>query len=125
MACATCASGVMGGRPPSQVIAKARVPIIKFEEVASGFNFDISFDIANGPVRSNPLHPQPLVRALTVLRGLGRWALNFSRTPRLRFCKCKAGMQASNALHGGLCAISFAIVYVAVFTSCCQTDHMK
>ena len=34
----------------SQVVAKAKVPIIKFEEVASGFNFDISFDVANGPV---------------------------------------------------------------------------
>ena len=33
-----------------QVVAKAKVPIIKFEEVASGFNFDISFDVANGPV---------------------------------------------------------------------------
>jgi hypothetical protein len=31
-------------------VAKAKVPIIKFEEVASGFNFDISFDVANGPV---------------------------------------------------------------------------
>lgn len=47
----------MGERPLPQVIAKARVPIIKFEEVASGFNFDISFDIANGPVRSKPCLP--------------------------------------------------------------------
>ena len=32
------------------MIAKAKVPIIKFEEVPSTFNFDISFDVANGPV---------------------------------------------------------------------------
>lgn len=32
-----------------QVISKARVPIIKFEEQPSGYNFDISFDVANGP----------------------------------------------------------------------------
>ena len=33
----------------SQVIAKAKVPIIKFEEAESGYNFDVSFDVANGP----------------------------------------------------------------------------
>jgi non-canonical poly(A) RNA polymerase PAPD5/7 len=32
-----------------QVIAKARVPIVKFEEAESGYNFDVSFDVANGP----------------------------------------------------------------------------
>jgi len=32
-----------------QLIAKARVPIVKFEEAQSGFQFDISFDVANGP----------------------------------------------------------------------------
>ncbi|GAB4823273.1 hypothetical protein N2152v2_010319 [Parachlorella kessleri] len=32
-----------------QVIAKAKVPIIKFEEAESGYNFDVSFDVANGP----------------------------------------------------------------------------
>ncbi|KAI3889975.1 hypothetical protein MKW92_037277 [Papaver armeniacum] len=32
-----------------QVIAKARVPIIKFIERQSGVNFDISFDVENGP----------------------------------------------------------------------------
>ena len=32
-----------------QTILKARVPIIKFVEKASGYNFDISFDVANGP----------------------------------------------------------------------------
>lgn len=32
-----------------QVIAKAKVPIVKFEEVESGINFDVSFNVANGP----------------------------------------------------------------------------
>ncbi|KAL1815353.1 hypothetical protein ACET3Z_017927 [Daucus carota] len=32
-----------------QVIAKARVPIIKFVEKRSGISFDISFDVHNGP----------------------------------------------------------------------------
>lgn len=33
-----------------QVVAKAKVPIIKFIEIKSNINFDISFDVANGPV---------------------------------------------------------------------------
>ena len=33
----------------TQVISKAKVPIIKFVELPSGLNFDISFDVANGP----------------------------------------------------------------------------
>ena len=33
-----------------QVIANAKVPIIKFIEVQSNINFDVSFDVANGPV---------------------------------------------------------------------------
>lgn len=33
----------------SQVIAKTKVPICKFEDAESGYNFDISFDVANGP----------------------------------------------------------------------------
>lgn len=32
-----------------QVIAKARIPIIKFVEKRSGVSFDISFDVQNGP----------------------------------------------------------------------------
>lgn len=39
----------MPASPPPQVIAKARVPIVKFEEAESGYNFDVSFDLANGP----------------------------------------------------------------------------
>lgn len=40
--------------PARQVIAKAKVPIIKFEEAESGYNFDISFDVANGPEVRRP-----------------------------------------------------------------------
>lgn len=32
-----------------QVIAKAKVPIVKFVEIESELQFDISFDVANGP----------------------------------------------------------------------------
>ena len=32
------------------MVAKAKVPIIKFVEVQSNIDFDISFDVANGPV---------------------------------------------------------------------------
>jgi hypothetical protein len=32
-----------------QVIAKAKVPIVKFEDADTGYSFDISFDVANGP----------------------------------------------------------------------------
>lgn len=33
-----------------QVVAKAKVPIIKFIEEESNVNFDISFDVPNGPI---------------------------------------------------------------------------
>jgi len=33
-----------------QVVANAKVPIIKFVEVQSNINFDVSFDVANGPI---------------------------------------------------------------------------
>lgn len=34
----------------SQVISKAKVPIIKFETIEhGGLAFDVSFDVANGP----------------------------------------------------------------------------
>ncbi|PSS05599.1 Non-canonical poly(A) RNA polymerase [Actinidia chinensis var. chinensis] len=36
-----------------QVIAKARVPIIKFVEKRSGIAFDISFDVQNGPIAAD------------------------------------------------------------------------
>ena len=46
-ALATCLSR-KGMATKIQLIAKARVPIVKFEERPSGFQFDISFDVANG-----------------------------------------------------------------------------
>ena len=32
-----------------QIISKAKVPIVKFQDIESNINFDISFDVANGP----------------------------------------------------------------------------
>ena len=53
------------------LIAKARIPIIKFSEATSGLAFDISFDVANGPAAASwmraamgalpPLRPLTLV----------------------------------------------------------------
>ena len=41
----------------TQVIAKAKVPIIKFETVEHGnLAFDISFDVPNGPQVPTPDH---------------------------------------------------------------------
>lgn len=42
------ALGRAGVAQKLEVIAKAKVPIIKFEESASGCRFDVSFDVANG-----------------------------------------------------------------------------
>lgn len=44
-----------------QIILKARVPIIKFQDKESGYQFDISFDVANGP------------EAAQNVRELGQW----------------------------------------------------
>ena len=65
-----------------QLIAKARVPIVKFEERPSGFQFDVSFDVANGPasaeiVRANTRRFPALRPLVTVLKAfLQQRALN-------------------------------------------------
>ena len=69
-ALATCLSR-KGMATKIQLIAKARVPIVKFEERPSGFQFDISFDVANGPasaeiVRAN-MRRFPALRPLTTV----------------------------------------------------------
>lgn len=51
-----------------QVIAKARVPIVKFQEQASGFNFDVSFDQASGPQAAG--YVRELVSTLPQIRPL-------------------------------------------------------
>jgi non-canonical poly(A) RNA polymerase PAPD5/7 len=51
-----------------QVIAKARVPIIKFEDAESGYAFDVSFDVANGPEASDAV--RALMDALPPMRPL-------------------------------------------------------
>ncbi|XP_031284064.1 terminal nucleotidyltransferase 4B-like isoform X2 [Pistacia vera] len=54
-----------------QVIAKARVPIIKFVEKKSGFSFDISFDAQNGPKAAefikDALYKWPQLRPLCLI----------------------------------------------------------
>lgn len=50
------------------LIAKARIPIVKFEEAASGFAFDVSFDVANGPAAAAWMRAQ--MAALPPLRPL-------------------------------------------------------
>ena len=60
-----------GAAQKIQLISKARVPIVKFEEIPSGFQFDVSFDVANGPasaeiVRAN-MRRFPALRPLTTV----------------------------------------------------------
>jgi non-canonical poly(A) RNA polymerase PAPD5/7 len=50
------------------LIAKARIPIVKFEEATSGFAFDVSFDVANGPAAAEWMREQ--MAALPPLRPL-------------------------------------------------------
>ena len=64
------------------LIAKARVPIVKFTEKQSGHQFDISFDVANGPasaeiVKANTQRFPALRPLVTVLKAfLQQRALN-------------------------------------------------
>jgi non-canonical poly(A) RNA polymerase PAPD5/7 len=51
-----------------QVIAKARVPIVKFTDRLSGYNFDISFDMPSGPQAAG--YVKELVAALPQIRPL-------------------------------------------------------
>ena len=50
------------------LIAKARIPIVKFEEAVSCFAFDVSFDVANGPAAAEWMRAQ--MAALPPLRPL-------------------------------------------------------
>ncbi|CAG9460115.1 unnamed protein product [Pedinophyceae sp. YPF-701] len=54
----------------TQVIGRAKVPIVKFTEVRSGFNFDVSFDAANGPEAASIVRgvmtQLPMMRPLTL-----------------------------------------------------------
>ena len=51
-----------------QIIAKAKVPIIKFKEAASGLNFDVSFNAANGPQAAE--YVRELMQRLPPMRSL-------------------------------------------------------
>ena len=54
-----------------QLISKARVPIVKFEETKSGVQFDVSFDVANGPASAEIVKRNtrrfPALRPLTTV----------------------------------------------------------
>ena len=84
-----------------QVIAKAKVPIIKFTETASGFAFDVSFDVADGPVAGEfvaklmaelpPMKPLVLVLKIFLQQRdfnevCGRLAASLASTERLPGC---------------------------------------
>jgi non-canonical poly(A) RNA polymerase PAPD5/7 len=108
-----------------QTILKARVPIIKFVEKASGYNFDISFDVANGPeaadivLRLIDVMPamSHLVMVLKVFLqqrelsevytgGIGSYALlvmvaNFMQTHRSRFRGGHGGYGGQGGGGGG------------------------
>lgn len=108
---ATAGGRVMGGRPLPQVIAKARVPIIKFEEVASGFNFDISFDIANGPVRVNPcLSDLPRVSTQFLCDMSGRFFTEASAVVSQLQCWCTVEQQPRSMRHGCVCAVTEVVL---------------
>ena len=49
MSCAAAKIYITKSSLHTQVIAKAKVPIVKFTEIESDLQFDISFDVANGP----------------------------------------------------------------------------
>ncbi len=51
-----------------QIIAKAKVPIIKFKEAASGLDFDVSFNAANGPQAAE--YVRELMQRLPPMRSL-------------------------------------------------------
>ncbi|KAI3436347.1 hypothetical protein D9Q98_002400 [Chlorella vulgaris] len=51
-----------------QVIARAKVPIVKFEDAETGYNFDVSFDVANGPEAAENV--RALMDALPPMRPL-------------------------------------------------------
>ena len=90
-----CKAGRARGR--AQVVAKAKVPIIKFKEAASSFDFDISFEVADGPVAGEfvaqlmrELPPmKPLILVLKIF--LQQRDFNEARRPRRRMRLQPAG----------------------------------
>ena len=52
----------------AQIIGKAKVPIIKFQELVSGLAFDVSFNAANGPQAAE--YVRDLMQQLPPMRSL-------------------------------------------------------
>ena len=74
------------------MIAKAKVPIIKFEEASSSFNFDISFDVANGPVAaafvSQLMLQLPAMRPLVLVLKIFLQQREFNEVQATFTCAC-------------------------------------
>ncbi|EYU44940.1 hypothetical protein ABFS82_13G074500 [Erythranthe guttata] len=110
-----------------QVIAKARVPIIKFVEKKSGFAFDVSFDVHNGPkaaefikdavFRWPPLRPLCLILKIFLQQrelnevytgGIGSYALLSMLIALLR---AQEDRQASAEHNLGVLLVNFFDMY--------------
>jgi non-canonical poly(A) RNA polymerase PAPD5/7 len=74
------------------VIAKARVPIIKFVEVDSNIQFDISFDVENGPAAAKFIRES--MTTLPPLRPLCLVVKIFLQQRELNevSCRCEQGL---------------------------------
>jgi hypothetical protein len=72
----------------AQIIGKAKVPIVKYEDAATGLNLDVSFDATNGPQAAEYVQRLmarlPPMRPLTLLLKLflHQRELNEARAPR-------------------------------------------
>lgn len=110
-----------------QVIAKARVPIIKFVEKRSGVSFDISFDVQNGPKAAEfiqdamsqwpPLRPLCLILKVFLQQrelnevysgGIGSYALLTMLIAMLRNSRDR---QASQEHNLGVLLVNFFDIY--------------
>ncbi|VFQ80047.1 unnamed protein product [Cuscuta campestris] len=110
-----------------QVIAKARVPIIKFIEKKSGISFDLSFDLQNGPKAAEfivdavskwpPLRPLCLILKIFLQQrelnevysgGIGSYGLLVMLIAMLRNHR---DYQASKELNLGVLLVAFFDLY--------------
>ena len=80
-----------------QIIAKAKVPIVKFTEVESGFNFDISLDVANGPDAAEIV--LKLMQALPPMKPLVLVLKMFLQQRQLNEARCPASKLAQRTMH--------------------------
>ncbi|CAK9167169.1 unnamed protein product [Ilex paraguariensis] len=117
-----------------QVIAKARVPIIKFVEKRSGVAFDISFDVQNGPKAAEfiedavckwpPLRPLCLILKVFLQQrelnevysgGIGSYAL---LTMLIATMQSLSDCQASPERNLGVLLVNFFDIYGRKLNTC-------